>query len=266
MSQTYKILFEYLGEDRAVPGSKMFRVEAIHVTTTGNKRKFTMKELQLAGRSLSFRPLDINHDENRVLKFPENMTVNMDFDSTRLAVVGRVRINDETTLAAIDSGKIKKVSIEQIPTKGETCNEIACEQHGVAFIGLGLLEEGVLPGDDRAELIKLESLLTQNQMKSLFNVNTLAECIISDGQRTCKACTDFEACHTCKHTVEQGDDCVSKWIKRLTDEGKFTDRDQIIAIALSKCGLSKNQAEAWWWYNRSIERIFPQFQYGLKSK
>lgn len=261
--QSLKILFEYLGEDRDVPGAKMFSVEAIHVTTTGNKRKFTMKELQLAGRSLSFRPLDINHDEHRGLKFPENMTVNMDFDSTKLAVAGRVRIADETTLAAIESGKIKKVSIEQIPTLGETCNEVACEQHGVAFIGLGLLEDGVLPGDDRAELVKMEKMLAPNQFKALWNVNKISECIISNDQRTCKDCTDFEACHTCKHTVEQGDDCVSNAIKEITRENPNMDRDQVIAIALSKCGKSRNPTEAWWWYNRTIERILPQIKYGL---
>ena len=30
--------------------------------------------------------------------------------------------------------------------------------------------------------------------------------------------------------------------------------DQVIAIAFSKCGLSKNSESAWWWYNRTILR------------
>lgn len=232
-----------MGEDREVPGAKIYGVKAIHVTTTGNKRKFTMDELKLAGRSLAFRPLDINHEENRLLKFPDSMTMNMDFDSTEMAVMGRMRVADETTIAAIESGKIKKVSIEQIPTKGETCDEVSCEQHGVAFIGLGLLEDGVLPGDDRAEIIKLESILAPKTFQSLVNTELLSDMIVPDGQRSCKDCTDFQSCHKCKSSKEtwykEQDDCMEKAIREITAENPGMARDQVIAIALSKCGLSK---------------------------
>ena len=53
------VRFEYSGEDSEYDNAKIWKVEAIHVTTTRNKRKFTEAELRTAGRSLSFRPLNI---------------------------------------------------------------------------------------------------------------------------------------------------------------------------------------------------------------
>lgn len=245
MAQVYKPYFEYLGEDRDVPGSKKWSVEAIHVTTTRNRRKFTQMELEKAGRSLSFRPLNINHDESRQLPFTENMTLNMDFNPDKMLVEGKIRVVDPAINAMIETGRINTVSIEQIPTQGETCNEILCEQHGVAFIGLALLESDVLPGDKDAKIIRTESA----------EFVKIDELLVSDAQRTCKECTDFEACHTCKHTVEQGDDCMANAIRELQKSKPGMDRDQMIAIALSKCNLSRSKAEAWWWYHRAEKLV-----------
>ena len=70
-----QVKLEYLGEDREFPGSKKWSVEAIHVTTTRNKRRYTESELTAAARSLSFRHININHDPNQTLPFPENCTL-----------------------------------------------------------------------------------------------------------------------------------------------------------------------------------------------
>ena len=240
-----KVHLEYLGEDREVEGAKIWSVEAIHVTTTKNNRKFTREELHLAGRSLAFRPLNINHEEDRQLPFPENATLNMDFNPVTMAVEGRFRVKERNINAMIETGLISTVSIEQIPTQGESCNEIVCEQHGVAFIGMALLENHVMPGDDHANhIVRAESAL-----------HTLSELFISNGQRTCLECTDFEPCHTCKHATEQGDDCVGDAIRELQREKPNMKKDQMIAIALNKCGLSRNTTEAWWWYHRTIEKF-----------
>jgi len=263
-----KVKFEYLGEDKDFEGAKMYRVEAIHVITTRNKRKFTRTELERAGSSLSFRPLNINHDIDRQLPFPENATLFMEFDPTSMSVKGRFRVLDSAVNAMIETDRIKQVSIEQIPTKGEDCNEISCEQHGVAFIGMALLENGVPPGDPHANIMT-ESVnattdgtldfgtitgATANVNWTVPTVQTesLSSLIISDGQRTCKECTDFEPCHTCKHKVEQGDDCMSMHIKEIKSAHPDWKQDQVIAVALKKCGKS-NQSEAWWWYDRAVK-------------
>ena len=143
-----------------MPGAKTWKVEAIHVTTTRNKRKFTRAELEKAGTSLSFRPLNINHDESRGLPFPENATLSMEFDSSKLAVFGKFRVLDPTINALIETNRINQVSIEQIPTKGETCNEVMCEHQDGEAAGdpavrsdacsaapeqCGILQCGVIP-------------------------------------------------------------------------------------------------------------------------
>jgi len=231
------VKFEYLGEDRDVPNSKTWKVEAIHVTTTRNKRKFTQKELEMAGRSLSFRSLNINHDPDRQLPFPDNATLVMNFNPNTMAVEGTFRVLDPAINAMIETGRITTVSIEQIPTAGETCNDILCEQHGVAFIGMALLESDIVPGDSLDVNIKKESSFLSESISNL---------LISNGQRTCEDCTDFEACHACKHKTEQGDDCISKC---LSAKGG-TPTDQDIAICISECSESKSVAESWFWYNR----------------
>lgn len=176
--------FEYLGEDVVFPGSKFYHVEAIHVTTTGNRRKFTEAELKEAGRSLSFRPININHDESKTLKYPQNATVEMHYNSVKKVVEGRLRIADKEIQKRMEAGEFPHVSIEQIPTRGESCNEILCEQHGVAFIGIALLETGVAPGDPNAHPSRKPEYV-------------LSESIVPDKQRECKECTDFKACCNC---------------------------------------------------------------------
>ena len=226
---------EYLGEDREFPGSSIYTVEAIHVTTTRNRRKYTESELTAAARSLSFRPININHDPNQTLPFPENATLFMEFDNISKSVKGKFRILDHGINRLINTHRINQVSIEQLPTKGETCNEISCEQHGVAFIGLALLKSDILPGDRFANISR-ESY-------------TITEITISDKQRECSECTDFEACSSCKHRGEN-DTCVKNCLSAKKDKGVKID-DQAIAICLSECGKS-DKKEAW--------RLFKKFE------
>ena len=130
-----EVKLEYLGEDRLFPGAKRWKVEAIHVGTTRNQRKFTLKEQRIAARSLSFRSLNINHDStNRLLPFPENATEGCHFNEQRLSVDCVFHVSDPTVNAMLESGRIHAVSIEQIPTLGETCDEISCEQHWQSLV------------------------------------------------------------------------------------------------------------------------------------
>ena len=219
--------FEYLGEDIEVPGAVKWHVEAIHVTTTRNGRKFTISELREAGRSLSFRPLDINHDPEKVLPFPENKTLHMSFNESKMAVEGIISVADQTVNAQIESGKISSVSIEQIPSK-ETCNEILCEQHGVAFIGLGLLERGVLPGD----------IMAGFHGKAESTAEPISNMVVSDEQRTCTECSDNVPCHTCYHKKKQFDTAQEKLNEEIDRVMSLTEpqeksKEQVIAEAIA---------------------------------
>jgi hypothetical protein len=47
-------------------------------------------------------------------------------------------------------------------------------------------------------------------------------------------------------------ECISHWISKLTKEGKYDDKDQIIAIAYSKCGKSKKDGDPLAWMRENI--------------
>jgi len=240
--------FEFLEDDSEIKGAKIWKVEAIHVTTTGNKRKYTLSEMELGARSLSFRPLNRNHDHSRWLDSPANTTLFMEFDRKKLAVVGKMRIVEPDVNALIESGKIKKLSIEQIPTKGETCNNLVCEQHGVAFTAMALLDSGITPGDSKAE-IKNESM--QN------NFDTLENLIVSNAQRECKDCNDFVACHECKHKVEANDKCIGNAIDEIKKAHPDWSKEKVLAVAISKCNANNSNEEAWAYYRR-FENLVPE--------
>lgn len=235
LSKNVKAKLEYMGEDKDFPGAKLWSVEAIHVTTTRNKRKYTESELSAAARSLSFRPLNINHEESQTLPFPGNTTMFMEYDRLSRSVKGTFRVIDPHVNEMINSNRINTVSIEQLPTAGETCNKVSCEQHGVAFIGLALLEAHLMPGDENA-VIKKEMI-------------PIEEIFVGNLQRECIRCTDEVKCNSCKHTEVASDACVSRQISHLADTRPDMGKDQRIAVAISKCEVT-NKDEAWRLYKK----------------
>lgn len=154
-----QVKFEFVGEDADYPGSKVYNIKAITVTTTRNDRKYKENELTLGARSLSFRPLNRNHESSQTLAYPANQTLVMDYNLEQMAVTGKMRIADPAIIELIDSGKINKLSIEQIPYKGESCSTQTgvCEQNGIIFTGMALLDYDVMPGDKNTE-IRAESV------------------------------------------------------------------------------------------------------------
>lgn len=167
--EVYQAVFSKVEESTE---GKLWHVEAIHATTTRNNRIYTEEELRLAARSLSKRPINYNHDESRFLPYDfknpfgplSNSTVFMEYDSARHAVVGDLWITDAHANSMIEAGKIQTVSIEQTPTKGESCSLAAnirtCEQRGIVFDAIGILEtyKGVEPGDQNALIKPKESV------------------------------------------------------------------------------------------------------------
>lgn len=152
--------------DPDYPGSKIYEVTALTVGTTRNGNKYTKEELEKAARGLSFRTININHEQSKRLSYPENQTLAMDFIEN--AVRGQIRIADPQIQKMIESGDINKLSIEQIPVDSEDCDEKACLQKGVTFTEIALLTKDTPPGDPNTE-IKLEMLVREN---SSSNGNT----------------------------------------------------------------------------------------------
>ena len=135
---------------------KFYKVHAIHVTTTGNRNKYTEEELRLAARSLAERPLNINHEKE--LPFPDNKVVDAEFESNNVEAV--IRVEDKETNRFYESGKIKNVSID---AKFRTADvgEVLVPR-GIVFTGLALLTEGIAPGDPLASISLWERKLTKS--------------------------------------------------------------------------------------------------------
>lgn len=168
-----RVSFELLDVNNGV---KTWHIEAIHVTITGNKRKYTEDELKLGARSLSFRPLNINHDESLWLPYnpfkvhdeTDNRTLALSFVPKDRGVVGKIQIADEDVNAMIERGDINRLSIEQVSVEGEDCGcsmleGCFCEQNGVTFTGIALLTSNVAPGDPETK-ISAESVDEINSM------------------------------------------------------------------------------------------------------
>lgn len=147
---TVPLRFEFLEDTRE---GKIWKIEALHVTTTKNRRKYTEQELREGARSLSWRPLNINHNEAALLPYPENTTLEARYEPAIKGVVGRMRIADEVINSMIESGRINRLSVEQLPVDGESCDSVACEQHGVTFVGLALLTNDTTPGDGATRIM-----------------------------------------------------------------------------------------------------------------
>jgi hypothetical protein len=157
------IKFELLADSNGV---KTWKVEAIHATITGNRRRYLEAELAKAAETLSNKPLNINHDPRRQLPYPENRTLDMRYSPEKKAIVGTFQVADPNINLLIEKGMIAKVSIEQTP-EDEKCDMTACTQIGMKFKAMALLESflGVQPGDPNADIIT-ESLKCEEVLLS----------------------------------------------------------------------------------------------------
>lgn len=201
---------EFAGTDPLYPGSKIWKVQAATVTTSRNGRKYTKDELTEASFTLSYRPVDYNHDISKMLEYPKNETLKMYFDGTKNAVLGEIRIVDEITNHKIESGKITNVSVTQV--SNETCANQSCTekiQYGMAYTRLALLEN-TLPGDPNARIIKTESfanLLNKTE-------DCVSDCLENKDAREIKI--DDQAKAICYSECESKNEITSQLLKQYS--------------------------------------------------
>jgi len=159
---------------KAVEGGrgKFYKVHAIHVTTTGNRNRYTEEELRLAARSLAERPLGLNHEKE--LPFPENKVVDAEFEGNNVEAV--IRIYDEEVNHLYEAGRIKNVSIEAKYRSADIGQALV--PRGIVLTRLDLLTEGVAPGDPLTSIMlwerKLAESLNEQQRGQYLNA-VLAE-------------------------------------------------------------------------------------------
>jgi len=161
-----KPLMQFWKQDKEATYWKVVALTA-NVSMNQNDYGDDIDEFQNTASSLSWRPLDWNHDHGKMLPFPDNRTELARFEDNAVETVIRIDNNqrhyenNKLVNDMIKNGDILHVSIEGTPRGAERTSK------GVAprnwhFTGLALLEKDVtLPGDP---LTYIEPLLFNESM------------------------------------------------------------------------------------------------------
>ena len=117
-----------------------------------NGRVYTDEQLKLAAASLSERPLNINHDDKKILPFPENQVLISRYENGIVECI--IQVADATTNKLIESGEISHVSIEGMYLDGSKNTSSTEYPTSLHFQALALLTRGDQPGDPDARILR----------------------------------------------------------------------------------------------------------------
>jgi hypothetical protein len=143
---------EYIRLLRQTEAGSVYRVRAIHVAKSFNRFAYTEEELRAAGRTLGYRPLNLNHETP--LPFPANRVIDSEYEDE--CVEALIVVADPCLIQLIEAKKIVAVSIEgQYRWADVVCDEWECawNPHGIVLTALALLTPGVEPGDPLASIV-----------------------------------------------------------------------------------------------------------------
>lgn len=128
--------------------SGRFFVEAIHARPNIGGTDFTREELQRAANTLSFRPINIDHNpkyrQGKHLPFPANSTLCMTWDPALQAVTGLVQLEFRHA-QLVREGRISGVSVEYFSLGG-------LDGKGIVFTALALVSSSRKPADKAARI------------------------------------------------------------------------------------------------------------------
>jgi len=151
---------------------RFYKVHAIHVTTTGNRAKYTEEELRSSARSLADKPLGLNH--RRQLQFPRSKVVDSEFEDRKVEAI--IKVADEEVNRLYEAGKIKNVSIEAKYRSADMGDVLV--PRGIVFTRLDLLTEDVAPGDPLTSIMLWEKKLAESlnpQQREQYHQAVVAE-------------------------------------------------------------------------------------------
>jgi len=200
-----KPLIQYLRADEA---SKYYKVRALTATLSANKNDYSdLKELERSARTLTSRPLNINHDHNRWLPYPENRVEWAEYEDKAVEAIIRISNDQKDIQYKLDNGEIVNPSIEGDPRGGYTTEDGRMVPVWYNFTALALLEKDVtLPGVPTTygfEPLFLNESLGRSLVESLRNVEKEEkEKKMTDEKERLTEATQNESCAQCKHFLE----------------------------------------------------------------
>ncbi len=140
-----KPLIKYLKEDDE---AKYYKVRALTASISMNQNDYTdLVELERSARTLTWRPLNLNHDPAKTLPFPENRVDWAEFEDDAVECIIRIHNSQPEIQQALEDGDIVNPSIEGEPRGGHRTADGRKVPKFYNFTALALLEKGVtLPG------------------------------------------------------------------------------------------------------------------------
>lgn len=142
-----KPLIQYLKKDKE---AKYWKVRALtaNVSMGAAHADYTdLVELERAAPTLTWRPLNLNHDHSKTLPFPENRVDWAEYEDSAVECIIRIHNNQIEVQQALENGDIVNPSIEGEPRGGYRTRDGRRVPKFYNFTALALLEKGVtLPG------------------------------------------------------------------------------------------------------------------------
>jgi len=142
-----KPLIKYLREDKE---AKYWKVRALtaNVSMGPARADYTdLRELERAAPTLTWRPLNLNHDPSKMLPFPDNRVDWAEYEDSAVECIIRIHNSQTGVQQALENGDIVNPSIEGEPRGGYRTKDGRKVPKWYNFTALALLEKGVtLPG------------------------------------------------------------------------------------------------------------------------
>jgi len=154
LSEAWRWAGSFINRYREDETGVFYRCLALTANLSMNRNDYTdVDEVSRSAASLSWRPLNLNHDKDMMLPFPQNRVDLARYEDGAVECIIRVDSearHPETDMRIIDmisNGDIIHVSIEGMPRKIDKVGDLV-KPTGITFLALALLEKDVtLPGD-----------------------------------------------------------------------------------------------------------------------
>jgi len=140
-----KPLIQYLKKDDQ---AKYYKVRALTATLSMNANDYSdLEEIERSARTLTWRPLNLNHDPRQMLPFPKNRVDWAEYEDKAVEAIIRIDNEEKEIQDKLDNGEIVNPSIEGEPRGGYRTEDGRKVPKWYNFTALALLQKDVtLPG------------------------------------------------------------------------------------------------------------------------
>jgi len=175
-------LIQYLKKDDK---AKYYKVRALTATLSMNANDYSdLEEIERSARTLTWRPLNLNHNPRQMLPFPQNRVDWAEFEDKAVEAIIRIDNEQSDIQDKLDNGEIVNPSIEGEPRGGYRTEDGRNVPKWYNFTALALLEtDASLPGVPTTigiEPLFLNESLGRSLVESLSLENESEKITMSD--------------------------------------------------------------------------------------